>query len=81
MMLDVIVEHYDDLDEILPALREMGQRHAGYGVKDRDYDLVGESLLWMLEQVLGVSFTPAVRDVWAACYEGLAREMKVASQS
>ena len=38
MMLDVIVEHYDDLDEILPALREMGQRHAGYGVKDRDYD-------------------------------------------
>ena len=59
----------------------MGQRHAGYGVKDPDYDAVADSLLWMLEQILGVAFSPAIRDAWAACYEGLAREMKVASQS
>jgi len=74
-MLDVIVDHLDDPDEILPALREMGERHAGYGVNDADYDAVGEALLWMLEQVLGEAFTPAVRDAWAACYGELARRM------
>ena len=78
-MLDVIVYHLDDPDEILPALREMGERHAGYGVKDVDYDAVRDSLLWMLEQVLGEGFTPAVRDAWAACYEELAQKMTPAS--
>jgi hemoglobin-like flavoprotein len=78
-MLDVIVNHLDDPDEILPALREMGERHAGYGVKDADYDAVRDSLLWMLEQVLGEAFTPAVRDAWAVCYEELAQKMTPAS--
>jgi nitric oxide dioxygenase len=81
MMLAVIVDHFDEPGEILTALRDMGQRHIAYGVKDSDYDVVGESLLWMLEQVLGEAFTPAVRDAWTACYDGLAREMKVAPQS
>lgn len=78
-MLDVIVGHLDEPDEILPALREMGERHAGYGVKEADYDAVGNSLLWMLEQVLGDGFTPAVRDAWAVCYGELARRMTSAS--
>jgi nitric oxide dioxygenase len=80
-MLAVIVDHLDDPGEILPAIRDMRQRHIAYGVKDPDYDAVGEALLWTLEQVLGESFTPAVRDSWVACYEGLAREMKAVSQS
>lgn len=78
-MLDVIVGHLDDPDEILPALREMGERHVEYGVKDADYDAVRESLLWMLEQVLGEGFTPAVSDAWAVCYAELAQKMTTAS--
>jgi hemoglobin-like flavoprotein len=74
-MLDVIVSHLDEPDAILPAIREMGERHADYGVKESDYDAVGDSLLWMLEQVLGDGYTPAVRDAWAACYGELARGM------
>jgi hemoglobin-like flavoprotein len=78
-MLDVIVSHLDDPDAILPALREMGERHVTYGVKDADYDAVGESLLWMLEQVLGEGYTPTVRDAWAKCYGELASRMTSAS--
>ena len=78
-MLAVIV--YDEPGEILQAIRDLSQRHTGYGVKDPDYDAVCESLLWMLEQALGDTFTPAVRNAWTACYEDLARQMKTAPQS
>ncbi len=78
-MLAVMV--YDDPGEVLQAVRDMGQRHAAYGVKNPDYDAVGEALLWMLQQLLGDGFTPTVRDAWTVCYEELARQMKAASQS
>lgn len=78
-MLAVMV--YDDPGEVLQAVCDMGQRHAAYGVKNPDYDTVGEALLWMLEQLLGEGFTPVVRDAWTVCYEELARQMKTASQT
>jgi hemoglobin-like flavoprotein len=78
-MLAVMV--YDDPGEVLQAVRDMGQRHAAYGVKNPDYDAVGKALLWMLQQLLGDGFTPTVRDAWTVCYEELARQMKAASQS
>jgi len=77
-MLAVIV--YGDPDETMQAIQDMGQRHTDYGVKASDYDAVCKSLLWMLEQLLGETFTPAIRDAWIACYDDLARQMKAASQ-
>ena len=77
-MLAVMV--YDDPGEVLQAVRDMAQRHTAYGVKAPDYDAVGEALLWMLEQLLGEGFTPAVRDAWTVCYDELARQMKTAYQ-
>lgn len=55
-------------ERVLPALRAMGVRHAGYGVTDQHYAMVGTALLWTLEQGLGETFTPAMRDAWAAAY-------------
>src|SRR5437773_8083410 len=43
-MLAVAVKGLDRLDEILPAVREMGRRHAGYGVRDEHYDTVAAAL-------------------------------------
>jgi hemoglobin-like flavoprotein len=34
------------LESLLPALRELGRRHAGYGVTDRHCDTVSVALLW-----------------------------------
>ncbi|QJE74945.1 hemin receptor [Aerophototrophica crusticola] len=66
-------------DAIVPVLRDMGVRHARYGVREKDYDTVGTALLWTLEQGLGAGFTPAVRDAWAATYALVSGVMKDAA--
>jgi hemoglobin-like flavoprotein len=42
--------------------------HRRYGVRDADFDTVGEALLWALKQGLGTAFTPEVREAWATAY-------------
>jgi hemoglobin-like flavoprotein len=78
-MIETAVENVHRLDQILPAVRDLGRRHAGYGVKAADYDTVATALLGTLEQALGPQFTPAVRDAWFACYQTIAGEMKAAA--
>ena len=56
------------LDALVPTLRALGRRHAGYGVKPQHYASVGSALMWTLEKGLGAAFTPAVRDAWATAY-------------
>jgi hemoglobin-like flavoprotein len=66
--LTVIVDALDDLDQLLPAVAELGRRHATYGVQRRHFDVVGQSLGLAIERVLGDDFTPAVREAWAEAY-------------
>jgi len=73
------IANLDRLDEIMPTVRELGRRHVGYGVKDRDYDTGGVALVQTLEAGLGDAFTPAVRDAWTACYQAIVGEMKAAA--
>lgn len=65
---------------LLPVLRTLGARHAGYGVQASHYDTVGAALLLTLEQGLGAAFTPEVRDAWAAMYGLVARTMIEAAE-
>ena len=60
-ILAVAVKSLDRLHEILGVVREMGHRHAGYGVRDEHYDMVAAALLWTLEKALGEGFTPDVK--------------------
>jgi hemoglobin-like flavoprotein len=78
-MIATAVENVHRLDQILPALRDLGRRHAGYGVKAADYDTVAGALLGALEHALGPEFTPAVRNAWVAYYQTIAGEMKAAA--
>ncbi|MFI5002796.1 MAG: globin family protein [Reyranellales bacterium] len=74
-MLGTVVGGLNRLDTLLPAVRALGQRHAGYGVSTADYVPVGAALLWTLQQGLGEAFTPDVKDAWAAAYRTLAQTM------
>jgi nitric oxide dioxygenase len=65
---------------MLPAVRDLGRRHGGYGVKPGHYATVGDALLSTLEQGLGAEFTPARRDAWAAAYGLLADVMIEAAE-
>src|SRR5262245_8268570 len=61
-MIGVAVAGLDKLDALVPAVRALGQRHAGYGVRDEHYATVAEALLWTLETGLGEAFTFEVRE-------------------
>ena len=74
--INIAVEALDDVEPLVPTLKQMGVDHAGYGVVDRDYNVVGAALLWTLEQGLGEVFTDEVKNAWAAVYEVLANTMK-----
>jgi len=74
-MLSVAVNGLSRLDTILPAVRELGARHAAYGAVPAHYDAVAASLLHTLEVGLGEDFTPEVREAWTSAYTTLAAVM------
>jgi len=77
--LHVIIDGLSDLDFVVTQMKDLGRRHAGYGVKDKDYDTVGQALLWTLAQGLGESFTEETKTAWAAAYDFVATTMKRAA--
>jgi hemoglobin-like flavoprotein len=78
-MIGMAVNGLDRLDELVPVVRQLGARHAGYGVRDEHYGTVATALVWTLEQGLGPDFTPEVKDAWVAVYGVLATTMKDAA--
>jgi hemoglobin-like flavoprotein len=74
-MITMAVTSLNRLDLLVPSVRALGARHAGYGVEEEHYATVGAALLWTLEKGLGEEFTPAVRDAWTATYSLLANTM------
>ena len=78
-MLRVVVNGLHRLDQLVPAVQELGRRHAAYGVADEHYDTVAAALLWTLRQGLGNHWTPSVEAAWVAAYTLLADTMKAAA--
>jgi hemoglobin-like flavoprotein len=66
-------------ESILPAVAELGSRHAGYGVQPSHYATVATALLWTLEKGLGHDFTPEVAAAWTAVYALVAGVMQQAA--
>ena len=79
-MINFAVNSLTRLDTLLPGLRALGQRHAGYGVRDEHYATVGTALVWTLEKGLGAAFTSETKQAWIAAYTVLADTMKAAAQ-
>jgi hemoglobin-like flavoprotein len=75
-MISVVVGSLSRPERILLAVRQLGQRHAAYGVEPRHYELARIALLWTLEQVLAEAFTPAVREAWRGVYDFFAATMQ-----
>jgi nitric oxide dioxygenase len=75
-VLAVVVSGLDNPDKLLPVVRDLGRRHASYGIAAQHYDSVGAALLWSLEQGLGEAWTPDVAEAWSNAYTLLAGEMR-----
>ena len=78
-MLALAVSSLDRMEQLLPVVRSLGTRHVSYGVRDKDYDTVGQALLWTLGKGLGDAFTPDVEAGWSNVYGTLASAMQSAS--
>lgn len=75
MMINTAVAGLDNIEALIEPVKALGKKHVDYGVKAEDYDKVGASLLWTLEQGLKDDFTPEVKDAWAVTYTTLAGVM------
>ncbi|HZY51909.1 MAG TPA: globin family protein [Reyranella sp.] len=74
-MLGTAVAGLSKLEALLPVVRALGARHAGYGVAAEHFAPVGAALIWTLEQGLGDGFTPDVKAAWVEVYGVLSRTM------
>lgn len=79
-----ILTHVDDADELAAFARRLGADHrrfqgrdarGHFGLSERHYAWVGQALLATLEHFLGPSWTPSLRQDWAAAYQVVTRLM------
>ena len=66
--LAVIVSSLDDWTRLVPLTAALGRAHADLGIVQSHYALVGEALLWSLEEGLGPRWTPSVAASWRKAY-------------
>ena len=62
--LRTIVDGVDRIDELRPALQELGRKHVRYGVRPEYYEVLRSALLWTFAQALGVEFDTETRAAW-----------------
>ena len=79
-MIGAAVAGLRNLDTLAPVVRQLGARHAGYGVCKEHYATVGAALLWTLEQGLGPKFTLDVKLAWADAYALLSSVMQAGAE-
>ncbi len=75
-MLKAAVDGLNDLDALVPALKQLAQRHNGYGTKRSHFTPVGNALLFTLKTGLGEAYTEEVRQAWITVIHLVADTMK-----
>jgi hemoglobin-like flavoprotein len=60
----ILVQNLDHLGALDEPLRELGLRHAGYGVRQEHYAVFRDTLIDVLAERAGERWSPALRDDW-----------------
>ena len=60
--------HIDNLGVLLPAVKQIAQKHRSLGIKPEQYPIVGEHLLGAIKEVLGDAATDDIIQAWAEAY-------------
>ncbi len=58
----------DQLEQIIPAVRQIGHKHTSIGVKPEHYPIVGKYLLLAIKDVLQDAATPEIMQAWEKAY-------------
>ena len=73
--LAMLISNLHEFGKIAPVVANLGTRHVAYGIVAKHYEPFGIALLKVLEDCLGVDFTPPVRAAWTEAYMRLAGVM------
>lgn len=60
--------HIDNLGVLLPAVKQISQKHRSLGIQAEHYPIVGEHLLGAIKDVLGEAATDEIIQAWAEAY-------------
>jgi class 3 adenylate cyclase/hemoglobin-like flavoprotein len=74
-MIGIAVRGLHHLPQLLPELRALGIRHAGYGVRAEHFDSTEDALLHALAVHLGEAFRADVREGWREVFGLIRRAM------
>lgn len=71
-------DEIDPMDDLMLVVLAMGRRHTDlYRIPRESYAVVGEALIWTLEQGLADAFTPPTRAAWVKLYTLVAQTMQM----
>ena len=65
-----------DTVKLIKTLKDLGARHAGYGVEDAHYPVVAQALIATLKKGLGEKMTPEATTAWVNVYAVIESTMK-----
>ena len=60
--------YIDNLEVILPVVKQIAHKHRSLGIKPEHYPIVGKHLLLAIKDVLGDAATDEIIDAWAEAY-------------
>jgi nitric oxide dioxygenase len=64
--------YIDNLEAILPVVKQIAQKHRSLGILPEHYPIVGKHLLLAIKDVLGNAATDEIIDAWAHAYNVIA---------
>jgi nitric oxide dioxygenase len=59
-----IINALENFEPMRPRLAELGRKHAAYGVRPDQYEILTSALLWAIGQSLESGFDPATKEAW-----------------
>jgi nitric oxide dioxygenase len=66
-------QHIDQLEVLLPAVKQIAHKHRSLGIKPEHYPIVGENLLKAIKEVLGDAATDDILNAWEEAYGVIAQ--------
>ena len=61
-------KYIDQLEVLLPAVKQIAHKHRSLQVLPEHYPVVGETLLWAIKDVLGDAATDEILNAWGEAY-------------
>ncbi|MGE8203086.1 NO-inducible flavohemoprotein [Heyndrickxia sp. NPDC080065] len=66
-------KYIDQLEVIVPVVKQIAHKHRGLGIKPEHYPIVGEFLLKAIKEVLGDAATDEIIHAWSEAYGVIAQ--------